>query len=96
MNNVLTDTIEKQYWKIGEIAAELDIKPSKIRFWESEFGIVVKRTRSGNRMYNQKEHQLIHRIHHLLTVEMYTIPGARKRIAEDMKVFMDVSQFPEA
>ncbi|MEL6194442.1 MAG: MerR family transcriptional regulator, partial [Bacteroidota bacterium] len=31
------DTIKKQYYTIGEVARDLDLSTSLIRFWETEF-----------------------------------------------------------
>ena len=31
------EDIQKKYYTIGEVADMLDVKPSLIRFWETEF-----------------------------------------------------------
>ena len=42
--------IEKKYYIIGEVADELRVATSLIRFWESEFdNIKPKKNRKGNR-----------------------------------------------
>ena len=46
-------TIEKIYWTIGEVAQELSVANSSIRFWEKEFGAFTpKRTNRGDRLYH--------------------------------------------
>ena len=46
------DDIGKIYWTIGEVATELNVATSKLRFWEEEFDwITIKRNKRGERQY---------------------------------------------
>lgn len=70
---------------IGEMAAELDIKPHILRYWETQFPMLVPLKRAGGRRhYRPDDAALLRLIHRLLTVEGYTIRGARKFV-EDMR-----------
>ncbi|MBK7383438.1 MAG: MerR family transcriptional regulator [Flavobacteriales bacterium] len=74
-------TIEKIYWTIGEVAAELGVKNSSIRFWEKEIGTVnPKRTGKGDRLYNRKEIDQLKTIQHLLKDKGFTLSGAKNEL----------------
>lgn len=47
--------IERVYFHIGEVAQSLGVEPSWIRFWEAQFGIEPRRSRSGERRYSVGE-----------------------------------------
>ncbi|GFE58506.1 MerR family transcriptional regulator [Geobacter sp. AOG1] len=73
---------DKLYYRIGEVAAITSLRPSVLRFWETEFGMLQPRkSRSGQRLYSQENLVLIQDIKRLLYVEKLTIEGARKRLA---------------
>jgi DNA-binding transcriptional MerR regulator len=74
---------EKQYFRIGEVAKIAGVKPSVLRFWETEFGTIKpEKTRSGQRLYSRKQVEHILRIRDLLYTQGFTIPGARKKLRE--------------
>lgn len=79
-----SEDIKKQYYTIGEVAKELDLTTSLIRFWETEFKEVnPKKNRKGNRVYTIKDIETLRRIHFLLKVKKYTIKGAKERLSVD-------------
>ncbi len=54
-----------------------------MRYWESQFRFLnPAKNRSGNRVYQRREIELIMLVKHLLYNEKYTIEGARRRIEE--------------
>jgi len=78
------DYIPKQYYTIGEVAKELDLTTSQIRFWETEFKEVKpKKNRKGNRVYTPADIVVLRRIHYLLKVKQYTISGAKEKLKQD-------------
>lgn len=78
------DYIPKQYYTIGEVAKELDLTTSLIRFWETEFKEVnPKKNRKGNRVYTPDDIEVIRRIQYLLKVKQYTIKGAKEKLKHD-------------
>ena len=78
---------DKLYYRIGEVAAIASLRPSVLRFWETEFGMLQPRkSRSGQRLYSQEDLALIQHIRRLLYVEKLTIEGARKKLALPMDV----------
>ena len=74
---------DKLFFKIGEIALITALRPSVLRYWESEFAVLTpKKSRSGQRLYAKKDIEVICEIKRLLYTEKLTIEGARKKIAE--------------
>ena len=72
---------DKLYFKIGEVADLIGVKPYVLRYWESEFSIVKPvKTKSKHRLYRRKDVETLLQIKQLLHNERFTIEGARKRI----------------
>src|SRR6188768_414534 len=73
----------KLYYKIGEACKELDIQPYVLRYWETEFpSLSPTKSKSGQRVYTDREIEVIRRIKQLLYEEGYTIAGAKTKLAE--------------
>jgi DNA-binding transcriptional MerR regulator len=74
---------DKPYFKIGEAASLCGVRPSVLRFWETEFrSLRPEKTRSQQRLYRKKDLELLLRIRHLLYEERFTIEGAKARLRE--------------
>ncbi len=74
-------TVGKLYWTIGEVASELGVNTSTIRYWEKEFGTVrPKRTERGDRHYTGKDIEQLKRIQHLLKEKGFTLQGAKDQL----------------
>lgn len=73
----------KLYYSIGEVAAMLDVAPSVLRFWETEFDCIhpVKNKR-GTRSYTAHDIDLLRRIHYLTRDCGYTLEGAREQLRQ--------------
>lgn len=70
---------EDKVYRIGEVAAELQLKTSVLRFWESEFPeLVPQRSAKGHRSYNAQDVELLKRIKQLLHEQGMTIEGAKR------------------
>jgi len=78
--------VEKRlYYKIGEACKALDIQPYVLRYWETEFpALSPNKSRSGQRVYSEKELGIIRRIKELLYGEGYTIAGAKKKLEAEL------------
>ena len=73
----------QEFFSIGEVCTLTDLKPHVLRYWESQFRFLnPAKNRSGNRVYQRKEIELIMLVKHLLYSEKYTIDGARQKIDE--------------
>lgn len=94
-------SIEKRYFTITEVAQELDVKPSMLRYWEKEFRQLNPRTNSrGKRFYTRKDIDLIVEIHRLVKEERFTIDGARKILdnggAQENRAQSAVAEMPSS
>jgi DNA-binding transcriptional MerR regulator len=64
---------------ISEVAADLDVPPHVLRFWESKFSQIKPLKRGGGRRYYRPEDvELLRRIRTLLYRDGYTIKGVQK------------------
>jgi DNA-binding transcriptional MerR regulator len=71
----------QEFFSIGDVCQLTDLKPHVLRYWESQFRFLhPAKNRSGNRVYQRREIELIMLVRHLLYTEKYTIEGARKQI----------------
>jgi DNA-binding transcriptional MerR regulator len=72
---------DKLYFKIGEVADIVGVKPYVLRYWESEFSVIKPaKTRSKHRLYRRKDLETLLQIKQLLHEQRFTIEGARKRL----------------
>jgi len=74
---------DKLYFKIGEVAKIVGVKPYVLRYWETEFpSIRPGKTRSKHRLYRKRDVETLLEIRRLLHDERYTIEGAKRRLRE--------------
>jgi DNA-binding transcriptional MerR regulator len=74
---------DKLFFKIGEVAELVGVKPHVLRYWESEFpALRPMKTRGSHRVYRRKDVELAQLIRRLLHDEGYTIGGAKKRLRQ--------------
>ena len=75
----------KLYRTIAEVADELRLQQSTLRYWEKEFPQIKPKTNGrGVRHYRDEDVQTLKLIHHLVKERGMTLQGARKK-AEDNK-----------
>ena len=76
----------KEFFSMGDVCGLTDLKPHVLRYWESQFRFLhPAKNRSGNRVYQRREIELIMLVRQLLYTEKYTIDGARQKIDEYKK-----------
>jgi len=72
-------SIKKLYYSISEVSKITDMEQYVLRYWESEFEqLNPQKNRAGNRIYTNKDIQIILNIKSLLREKKYTIEGAKK------------------
>ena len=72
---------EKLYFKIGEVAKIVGVKPYVLRYWETEFSVIRPgKTRSQHRLYRRKDVETLLSIKDLLHERRFTIEGARRHL----------------
>ena len=76
----------QEFFSIGEVCELTDLKPHVLRYWESQFRFLSPaKNRSGNRVYQRREIELILLVKQLLYTEKYTIDGARQKVDDHRK-----------
>jgi DNA-binding transcriptional MerR regulator len=81
MNPVLIP--DRIYFRIGDVAEIVGVKPYVIRFWEGEFPFLApEKAKSGQRVYRRPQIESLILVKHLLHVERYSIEGAKKKLTE--------------
>ncbi len=79
--NHRTRAEKRMYYTIGEAAKMVGVKPSVLRFWETEFPFLrPRKNRAGNRVYQPADLKRVLLVHRLLHKEGFTIAGARRRL----------------
>lgn len=72
----------KVYYTIGEVAEELDVAVSCVRYWAEEFSDIVKphRNKKGDRYFTQRDLLSLRKIHYLVKDCGLTLRGAKARL----------------
>jgi len=92
---------DRLFFRIGDVAELIGVKPYVLRYWESEFSMInPQKSPSGQRVYRRSDVEMVLMIKHLLYEERYSIEGARKRIKElrkegEWKLFKEEALDPE-
>ena len=77
-------TIEKDFYRIGEVSRLTALKPFVLRYWETEFPMLEPvKSANGHRMYRQEDVDVVFKIKRLLYDEGFTIAGARRHLREN-------------
>jgi DNA-binding transcriptional MerR regulator len=70
---------KKLYYSISEVSRITGLEQHVLRYWESQFeSLRPSKNRAGNRIYTNKDINLIFEIKHLVRDEGFTIEGAKK------------------
>jgi DNA-binding transcriptional MerR regulator len=80
--------IEKKYFTIGEVAEQLGVATSLLRFWEQEFPDYIKPGRyhkagRKNRKYTLDDIEDVKKIYYLVKVRGFTLHGARTELRKE-------------
>lgn len=71
---------ESAYRTITEVAELLQVQPSVLRFWETQFKQIKPLKRMGRRLYQSEDVVLLARIRDYLYKDFLTIKGVQKRL----------------
>jgi DNA-binding transcriptional MerR regulator len=70
--------MSKLYYDINEVAEQVKVEPSTLRFWEKEFPhLKPKRNSRNQRMYTETDIEVIRKIQYQKEIQGRTIKGAR-------------------
>ena len=77
---------EKLFFKIGEVCELAGVQAHVLRYWESEFPMLApQKNRAGQRVYRRRDVEMALRVKELLYEDQYTIAGAKKRLAYELR-----------
>ena len=89
--------IIKKYFTIGEVAKELGVATSLIRFWETQFDFIrPKKNAKGNRKYTQDDLKKLKLVHHLVKEKGYPLQGAYDHIKESKDGIDDTAEMVQS
>ena len=58
----MSDEIQKVYYSVSEAAEDVGVLTSAIRFWDDEYDVIKKRTKTNARQITVNELMLFHKI----------------------------------
>ncbi len=72
-------------YSISQVNALTGVPKSTIRFWEKEFEefLTPLRTTGNQRRYDEKAVSIVQEINQLVSVEGYTLEGARRKMSDN-------------
>lgn len=83
-DNGFLEEFDKCYYKIRDVAALLDVAPSTLRYWESEFPeIEPRRSASNQRYYRPEDIRVLRMIHYLVKVKGLRIEAAKEELSKN-------------
>jgi DNA-binding transcriptional MerR regulator len=76
-------SLEKLYFRIGEVAHIVGVEPHVLRYWESEFrSIRPQKSAKGQRIYSRRDVETLQKVKELLYAHRFTIAGAKRKLRE--------------
>jgi DNA-binding transcriptional MerR regulator len=76
-------TLEKLYFRIGEVAHIVGVEPHVLRYWETEFRSVrPQKSAKGQRIYSRRDVETLQKVKELLYAHRFTIAGAKRKLRE--------------
>lgn len=76
-------SLEKLYFRIGEVASIVGVEPHVLRYWESEFrSIRPLKSAKGQRIYSRRDVETLQKVKELLYAHRFTIAGAKRKLRE--------------
>ncbi len=86
MSQTSVEIPQKLFFKIGEVCELAGVQAHVLRYWETEFPMLApQKNRAGQRTYRRRDVEMASRIKELLYDEQYTIAGAKKKLASELK-----------
>lgn len=86
--------LDKEFYKIRDVAEILGINASTLRYWEEEFPeIKPKRSKSNQRYYKPEDIRILRIIHYLVKIKGLRIDAAKEELSRNRQ---NISQRVEA
>lgn len=76
--------VRKLFYSMGEVSELLDVNPSLIRYWESQFReLRPQKNKKGNRLFSPKDVETLKLIYHLVKERRMTLEGAKRCLKQN-------------
>ena len=76
--------VRKMFYSMGEVSELLDVNPSLIRYWESQFReLRPQKNKKGNRLFSPKDVETLKLIYHLVKERRMTLEGAKRCLKQN-------------
>ena len=76
----------KATWTQDEVCSQAGLEPHILRFWEGEFPqLRPKRNSAGQRVYRERDIEIVTRLKNWIYDEGLAIPAARRRLKEEFE-----------
>ena len=73
--------MQKLYYSISEVAKAVDEEQHILRYWEKQFDLIKPRkNRAGNRVYSERDFNIIKTIKKLIRDEKLSLSGTKERL----------------
>ena len=77
---------DRRFYKMGEVARIVGVKPHVLRYWETEFpALSPMKTRGSHRHYRKRDIEVAMRIRALVHDQGFTVAGAKKQLARERR-----------
>jgi len=74
----------KTYYSISEVSEKTGVAPHVLRFWESAIPMLrPRKNRGGNRVYREKDIELVNRIKHLVQIDKLSLSKAQEQLRRE-------------
>lgn len=78
---------EKKYYTIKEVAEQMGVNASKLRYYEKEFSdLKPHKTSSNQRLYTQENIDLLQRILYFTNEKKLTLKGVKQQLQVQKKI----------
>ncbi len=78
--------MKKLYYSIGDVSEITSIEPHVLRYWESVFKqLSPQKNSGGNRIYKDKDIEIILKLKKLIKIKKYSTKGARQALENENK-----------
>lgn len=76
--------MKKLYYSIGEVSELTSVEAHVLRYWESVFKqLNPKKNKAGNRVYKEKDIEVILKLKELIQDKKYSTKGAQQVLEKD-------------
>ena len=80
------NSLDKKFYRIGDVAEMLELPQPTLRFWEKEFSeLRPRRNAGGTRLYTPNDVEMVRLIKFLVKDKGLTLDGAREHLRRNRR-----------